>query len=1003
MKILINKWQFLSLIVRELVDTFVTSKEKPMQLPLHKLLSAKNLVLTCAMILMVIGSSQLNAQGWEFYYGGAADEEATAVVQTGSEGFTVTGYSQSFGSDGDFDIYLARIDVDGQLVWEKGIDEGFIERGRDLVETPDGGFLIAGISKLDASADNFDAYLLKVDADGNYVWSTTFGGDEDELFSAITPTTDGGYVLAGYSESFSPDGNEEIYLVKVDANGQEIWSKTYGGLGEDRANEVVETTDGFYLTGDLETDNGDTTLIFLLKTDTDGDEVWMKTYGQSDFNQGEGLVLDSEGNLVITGHQDYDFTVLKTDAQGEEIWSTTIPLGEEESIGFDVIETNDDHYAIAGVNLITAVDGEILVIKIDRETGDPIWTANHGRNTYLDYGRSLVQSKDGGFVVAGYNSIFVGLLQDVTLLKMNSTGDIYSSYIQGKVFFDNQDVNCEYDAGEPGLDDWLIEVSGENNTYYASTNPDGSYSVLVDTGSYDIRLLTLNPYWEACVETYNGVEVNSVYDTLLFDFPTHGLIECPLPVVDISTPYVLPCYDLTYTAYYANQGPVTATDVSVEILLDDELSYVSSSVVPDQQIGDSLFIFLLNELGPGETGIIELIATADCEVEAGQAVSASAFINPDSLCLDPDPLWDGSSLDVDGRCDPDSVRFQVQNIGTGDMLIATNYIVIEDEVMAISQPVDLDSGDSINVSLPPSGATYRIIAEQVIGHPGNSYPTAVVEGCVDGGAPEFSTGFVLQFPEDEAIPFTSVDVQEALDPTATAAASLRGYPKGYQAENLITNGTRIDYQVFFQNTSLDTVYRVVVRDTLSEHLDLETIRAGASSHPYDFVVYEEGYVKFIFDDIVLPPQSVDQDASFGSFMFSIDLEPNLAEGTVIDNRVAIYVGFQDPMLSNEVFHTIGGELVQDYIIVDIDQPEIPGTDIRVYPNPFTESAILEVDGIELKAFELRIYDQTGRMVRMIEGAGNSVEIGRSSLPQGAYFFHLISEGQVIGTGKILIQ
>ncbi|MBR9919761.1 MAG: DUF11 domain-containing protein [Bacteroidetes bacterium] len=956
------------------------------------------LTLMSVLVLGIMGSSELKAQGWEKYFGGAAEDEVTAVVQTISEGYTIVGITESLGSDNDTDIYLARVDVDGSLVWQKAVDEGFIERGYDLIYTADGGFLIVGYAQLDAQINNNDAYLVKVNNQGEIQWSKTFGDEGDDFFQAITATSDGNYILAGRTNSYSGDGTEQAYLVKVDTEGNEIWSETYGGAFNDRANDVVSAADGsVFLLGNTGT-SADTTNIFLLKTDANGVEEWSETFGGTDYNEGLALILDSENNLVFTGHQDLELTILKTDYEGALIWSKVLLPGEE-SIGNDLIETFDQQYALTGISQVTPADAEIVLAKIDKTSGDPMWLTYHGRNFHFDWGASLVQTKDNGFIVGGFNSQFTALFNDVTLLKTNGAGDIYTTYVEGYVFFDDGD--CEYD-GEMGLDDWLIEVVGDNKTYYGSTDENGYYSILVDTGEYDMNLLVQSPYWEGCVESYNGVVLNEIYDTTNFDFPTHGLIDCPLLNVQISTPYVIPCYDLTYTVYYSNQGPVEATDVEVSLTLDEELAYVSSTIAPDQQIGDSLFVFNFASLQPGETGTFELVATASCDTETGQAVSAQAAIQPDSICTEINPDWDGASLTVGGSCDTDSVRFQIRNIGQ-DMEMTTNYIVIEDEVMAIASPIDLPGGDSLDISVPSNGATFRIIAEQTLGHPGNSYPTVVVEGCTEDGSAEFSVGQVLQFPEDEGNSFISIDVQEALDPLATAAVSLRGYPKGYLDEKLITSGTELEYQVFFQNTGQDTVYRVVVRDTLSNHLDLTSIQAGASSHSYDFVVYEEGYVKFIFDDIILPPLSVDPENSFGAFTFKVSQKEGNPNGTLIENRVSTYMGFDEPTLSNTVQHVVGGEQVIDFITVSIDKLPIQGTSIMVYPNPFSESALLEVEGIELNAFELTIYDQMGRKIREIKGFGNNIEIRRNDLPTGTYFIRLEAEGRLIGTGKIVVQ
>ena len=194
-----------------------------------------------------------------------------------------------------------------------------------------------------------------------------------------------------------------------------------------------------------------------------------------------------------------------------------------------------------------------------------------------------------------------------------------------------------------------------------------------------------------------------------------------------------------------------------------------------------------------------------------------------------------SNIIVDGYCDSDSIKFTLRNTGAGDMLESKGFIVIEDQIMLMDTPesFQLLAGQSIQRILPASGSTYRLIAEQSEGHPGNSYPTVAVEGCTTTPG-IYTTGFVTELQEDENDPFAAVDAQENIE-NFTDYIFVRGYPKGYlrNSENLIPANTDIEYHVYFQNVSMDTITRLVVRDTLSPFLDISTVAAGASSHPYD--------------------------------------------------------------------------------------------------------------------------------------------------------------------------
>ncbi|RMD76329.1 MAG: hypothetical protein D6818_00400, partial [Bacteroidetes bacterium] len=179
-------------------------------------------------VAFVCLSLALQAQGgWELYYGGTAEDYGEAVVQTRDHGFLIAGYSESFGDDNDLDVYLIRTDVDGEVVWMKVVDEGWVEHAFDIVAAPDGGYVVVGDIVPDAATPS-DMYMLKVDERGEVLWSRQFGGAGTDQAFAVTVAPDGGYLLAGRSNSFGT-GQDDIYIVKTDAEGNFQWDQVFGG------------------------------------------------------------------------------------------------------------------------------------------------------------------------------------------------------------------------------------------------------------------------------------------------------------------------------------------------------------------------------------------------------------------------------------------------------------------------------------------------------------------------------------------------------------------------------------------------------------------------------------------------------------------------------------------------------------------------------------------------------------------------------------------------------
>jgi hypothetical protein len=379
----------------------------------------------------------------------------------------------------------------------------------------------------------------------------------------------------------------------------------------------------------------------------------------------------------------------------------------------------------------------------------------------------------------------------------------------------------------------------------------------------------------------------------------------------------------------------------------------------------------------------------------------SARITPNEPCTPPNPDWDGASIRVSAQCEADSIRFFIRNDGNGGMEMPKNYIVIEDQVLLIQEPFQLDAGMERQKTVPNTGATYRLVAEQSAFHPGQSYPTVAVEGCTQTGA--YTTGQVTQFPEDDQDPFIDIDAQEIVG-SDVLPADLRGYPKGYGDSSLISPNTDITYILFFANTGTDTIDRIVIRDTLSALLDVHSIVPGSSSHPYRWEVYGNGILKISFDDVQLLPGGSAADSTRQGFVkFKLSQKPSNPEGALITNRAAVFFDNHAPRLTNATSHRVGP--FPQFITVSADEPGfVPGVKINVFPNPFVESAVFEVEGVELKEAELLIYDSNGRVVERKVFFGNRLEYHhKNRLTSGVYFYLLKSEGRLLNSGKITVR
>jgi hypothetical protein len=210
----------------------------------------------------------MSARSFAKTYGGPDWYDAYSVRQTTDGGYVVAGGKASL-STGYEDIFLIKTDANGNIIWSKTYGGTYWDYARSVQQTSDGGYIVAGVTgSFGAGWD--DIFLIKTDANGNISWAKTYGGTYDDHAYSVQQTSDGGYIVAGYTKSFGA-GNVDFFLIKTDANGNIIWAKTYGGTYDDHAYSVQQTSDGGYIVaGETNSFGAAWYDIFLIKTDANG-------------------------------------------------------------------------------------------------------------------------------------------------------------------------------------------------------------------------------------------------------------------------------------------------------------------------------------------------------------------------------------------------------------------------------------------------------------------------------------------------------------------------------------------------------------------------------------------------------------------------------------------------------------------------------------------------------------------------------------------------------------
>jgi len=353
-------------------------------------------------------------------YGGVNNDYGTYVQQTSDSGYIMTGYTNNFGAGAFDDIYLIRTKQNGDTIWTKTYGGSGMERSYAVQQTSDGGFIITGFTD-SFGAGNDDIYLIRTDANGTTTWSKTYGGSGLDIGYAVRQTSDGGFIVAGVTDLGT--GNGDLYFIKTKANGDTLFTKIIGGTGIDRASSIEETTDGSFIIGGYTTSFGaGGNDFYLLKLAANGSLLWSKTYGGTESDMGSFVRQTSDGGYIFVGNTmsfgagAYDVYLIKTDLNGNLSWAKTYG-GANSEYGNAVQQTSDGGYIVGGYS--TSFGGDYL-IKTDGN-GNPLWSKKLG-GTVFDWGNSMQQTNDGGFIIAGYTMSFGAGNMDVSLIKTDASG-----------------------------------------------------------------------------------------------------------------------------------------------------------------------------------------------------------------------------------------------------------------------------------------------------------------------------------------------------------------------------------------------------------------------------------------------------------------------------------------------------------------------------------------------------------------------------------------------------
>ena len=327
---------------------------------------------------------------WNRTYGGSKDDRGQAVIQTTDGGYAIAGYAMSSDGDGSnnegfHDHWIIKLNPVGDIEWERSFGFAGHDHAYDLVESSDGGFFFGGFLDVVASggagSSEKGSYLTrhgvgefwgtKIDENGNLQWRHFFGGTNNDRAYGVVNSFDGGYIMSGFSESDDTDisntkGSYDFWLVKLDANGNLVWERSFGGSGIDVSYDIERTDDNAYVVvghsfsmdKDITSNHGESD-VWLIKIDEQGELLWERTFGGSAFDSANSVKQTADGGFLIAGNSrssDQDVTnnngendiwVVKTDFEGILEWQTAVG-GTGIDFGYDAIEQGENNIIIVG-------------------------------------------------------------------------------------------------------------------------------------------------------------------------------------------------------------------------------------------------------------------------------------------------------------------------------------------------------------------------------------------------------------------------------------------------------------------------------------------------------------------------------------------------------------------------------------------------------------------------------------------------------------------------------
>jgi hypothetical protein len=372
----------------------------------------------------------------------------------------------------------------GQASFQKTYGGSSTDIAYSVQQTSDGGYIVVGYTfSFGDSSSNI--YLVKTNNTGDTLWTKAYGGQGNDYAYAVEQTSDNGFIITGSTNSFGA-GGYDVFLLKINAVGDFLWSKTYGGISDEQAYAVQETSGGGYIiSGYTQSFGAGNTDAYVIRTNSLGDTLWTKTYGGAHDDDGlyirqtfdNGFILCGYTQEVVAGQR--SIYLVKTNSAGDTLWTKAYG-GADEDFGVSVKQTPDSGFIIASTTFSFGAGGSDACLTKTNSAGNIVWSKTYGGVDY-EYTNSVCLSQGGGYLLNAYTTSFGTGSQSIYLVKTNNNGDTLWTKVIG-----GTSANEAYDARQTADGGFIIAgltnsfgVNGYDN-YLVKTDLNGNYGCYIE-------------------------------------------------------------------------------------------------------------------------------------------------------------------------------------------------------------------------------------------------------------------------------------------------------------------------------------------------------------------------------------------------------------------------------------------------------------------------------------------------------------------------------------------